>query len=56
MKNLIKVQTEAGARFDVADKSGKTALDHLKGCKEKCSDDLKYFVEKHSRLPVSVTK
>lgn len=47
---------EARARFDVTDKSGKTALDHLKGCKKKCSDHLKYYVEKHSRLPASETK
>jgi len=44
---------EYGARFDIADKSGKTALAHLKGYKEKYSDNLKYYVEKHSRLPAS---
>ncbi|MGZ3790609.1 MAG: ankyrin repeat domain-containing protein, partial [Bacteriovorax sp.] len=52
----IVTLNEAGARFDLADKSGKTALDHLKGRKEKGSDDLRYFLEKHSRLPASETK
>lgn len=48
--------TEAGAHFEIADKSGKTALDHLKGIKEKYADDLKYYIEKHSRMPASEAK
>ena len=54
--SAVVTLTEAGAQFAIADKSGKTALDHLKGFKEKYVDDLKYYVEKHSRVPASEAK
>ncbi len=41
---------EAGGNFDIADKNGKLALDKVP---KKHSEELKYFLEKHTRAPAS---
>ncbi len=43
---------EAGATFDIADKKGKKALDHIPN--EKYYSEFKYFIEKNSRIPSSI--